>query len=237
MWVTEYLFIFKLLRIMKNINATEIINRVKNIIANNGLSEFCLPMVEFLIGIFNAKSYTQFGWRLATLTTPTNMRKRGNPYVGRVQVLTIWDNRQFADYANVVASRTENGEYQAENMGYETLIPRLLDYKCLKDGSENIYLRLMEKSQDSKVIKHYLLDGEIVTDEDTIAEIKSFIPTKTYNNTKQIEAGVDAERVVKFQRIKVDNILCLHQNADNTITNLSREIVITPNDLKRYLSE
>lgn len=219
------------------INTTEITNRVANIIANNGLSEFVMPMVQFLIGIFNAKSYTQFGWRLATLTTPSNMRKRGNPYVGRVQVLTIWDNRQFADYANVVASRTENGEYVAENQGYECLIPRLLDYKQLKDGSENLYLRLMEKSQDSKVIKHYLLDGEIVTDAKVIEEIKSFIPKKDYSNTKQLQAGVDADRVVKFQRIKVDNILCLHQNADNTITNLSREIVITPNDLKRYLSE
>lgn len=219
------------------INTTEITNRVANIIANNGLSEFVMPMVQFLIGIFNAKSYTQFGWRLATLTTPSNMRKRNNPYVGRVQVLTIWDNRQFADYSSVVASRTESGEYTAENMGYETLIPRLLDYKCLKDGSENLYLRLMEKSQDSKVIKLYLLDGKVVTDTKVIEEIKGFIPTKTYNNTKQIEAGVGSERVVKFQRIKIDNILCLHQNADNTITNLCREIVVTPNDLKRYLSE
>lgn len=223
---------------MKNVlNTQELVNRVSNIVKNNALSDFVLPMVQFLIGIFDAKSYTQFGWRLATLTTPTNMRKRGNPYVGRVQVLTIWDNRQFADYANVVASRTESGEYVAENQGYECLIPRLLDYKQLKDGSENLYLRLMEKSQDSKVIKHYLLDGEIVTDAKVIEEIKSFIPQKTYNNTKQIEAGVDADRVVKFQRIKIDNILCLHQNADNTITNLSREIVVTPNDLKRYLSE
>ena len=223
---------------MKNVlNTQELVNRVSNIVKNNALSDFVLPMVQFLIGIFDAKSYTQFGWRLATLTTPTNMRKRGNPYMGRVQVLTIWDNRQFADYANVVASRTESGEYVAENQGYECLIPRLLDYKQLKDGSENLYLRLMEKSQDSKVIKHYLLDGEIVTDAKVIEEIKSFIPQKTYNNTKQIEAGVDADRVVKFQRIKIDNILCLHQNADNTITNLSREIVVTPNDLKRYLSE
>lgn len=221
---------------MKNVlNTQELVNRVSNIVKNNALSDFVLPMVQFLIGIFDAKSYTQFGWRLATLTTPTNMRKRGNPYVGRVQVLTCYDNRQFADYANVVASRTENGEYTATDMGYETLIPRLLDYKCLKDGSENIYLRLMEKSQDSKVVKFYLLDGEIVTDEKTIEEIKSFIPTKTYNNIKQLQAGVDADRVVKFQRIKIDNILCLHQNADNTITNLSREIVITPNDIKRML--
>lgn len=220
---------------MKTINNTEIINRVANIVKNNALSDFVLPMVNFLLSIFEQKSYTQFGWRLATLTTPSNMRKRGNPYTGRVQVLTIWDNRQFADYANVVASRTESGEYTAENMGYETLIPRLLDYKCLKDGSENLYLRLMEKSQDSKVIKLYLLDGKVVTDTKVIEEIKGFIPQKTYNNTKQIEAGVDSERVVKFQRIKIDNILCLHQNADHTITNLCREIVITPNDLKRYL--
>ena len=122
------------------INTTEIINRVNNIIANNGLSEFVLPMVNFLLSIFEQKSYTQFGWRLATLTTPSNMRKRNNPYVGRVQVLTIWDNRQFADYASVVASRTTDGEYVAENQGYECLIPRLLDYKMLKDGSENLYL-------------------------------------------------------------------------------------------------
>lgn len=222
---------------MKTINTTEIINRVNNIVKANGLSDFVLPMVEFLLAIFSAKSYTQFGWRLATLTEPTNMRKRNNPYVGRVQVLTCYDGRQFADYANVVASRTSDGEYIAENMGYETLIPRLLDYKQLKDGSENIYLRLMEKSQDSKVVKRYLLDGEIVSDPTTIAEIASFIPKKDYTNHKQIEAGVREDKQVKFQRIKLDNILCLHQNANNTITNLYREVVVTPNDLKRYLSE
>lgn len=219
------------------INTNEIINRVVNIIINNGLSPFAMPMVEFLLSIFEAKSYTQFGWRLATLTTPTNMRKRNNPYVGRVQVLTCYDARQFADYTNVVASRTSDGEYTATDMGYETLIPRLLDTKTLKDGSQNLYLRLMEKSQDSKVVKFYLLDGEIVTDANTISEIKSFIPTKNYTNHKQIEAGVSEDKQVKFQRIKLDNILCLHQNADNTITNLYREVVVTPNDLKRYLSE
>jgi hypothetical protein len=222
---------------MKSINNTEIINKVMDIVERNGLSAFCIPMVQFLLGIFAAKSYTQFGWRIATLTIPTNMCKRGNPYVGRVQVLTCYDNRQFADYANVVASRTESGEYQAENMGYETLIPRLLDTKTLKDGSQNLYLRLMEKSQDSKVVKFYLLDGEIVTDTDTINEIKSFIPKKDYTSKKQLEAGVSEGKQVKFQRIKLDNILCLHQNADNTITNLYREVVVTPNDLKRYLSE
>lgn len=222
---------------MKSINNTEIINKVMDIVERNGLSAFCIPMVQFLLSIFAAKSYTQFGWRLATLTTPTNMRKRNNPYVGGVQVLTCYDNRQFADYANVVASRTESGEYQAENMGYETLIPRLLDTKTLKDGSQNLYLRLMEKSQDSKVVKFYLLDGEIVTDTDTIAEIASFIPKKDYTSKKQLEAGVSEDKQVKFQRIKLDNILCLHQNADNTITNLYREVVVTPNDLKRYLSE
>lgn len=218
-----------------NINKSELINRVMNIVAENNLSAFVLPLVEFLWGIFEAKSYTQFGWRLATLTIPTNMRKRGNPYVGRVKCLTIYDNRQFADYSSVVASRTDEGVYEAENMGYENLIPRLLDCKQLKDGTTNIYLRLMEKSQDSKVVKFYLLDDAIVTDEQTIAEIKSFIPTKTYTNHKQLASGVAEDKQVKFQRIKADNVLCLHQNGDNTITNLSREIVITPNDLKRML--
>lgn len=217
------------------INKSELVNRVRNIIKENGLTEFCLLMTEFLMSIFEQKSYTQFGWRIATLTTPSNMRKRGNPFVGRVQVLTCYDGRQFADYSAVVASRTTDGEYIAENMGYETLIPRLLDCKQLKDGSENLYLRLMEKSQDSKVKKFYLLDGKIVEDAETIEQIKSFIPQKTYTCHKQVEAGV--ERVVKFQRIKLDNVLCLHQNSEHTITNLSREIVITPNDLKRMLAE
>ena len=208
-----------------------------DIISKNGLSEFCLPMVCFLLNIFEQKAYTQFGWRLATLTTPSNMRKRGNPYVGRVQVLTIYDGRQFADYSAVVSSRTESGEYIAEDMGYECIIPRLLDFKRLKDGSENLYLRLMEKSQGSIVKKFYLLDNEIVTDEKVIEEIKSFIPVRDYTNKKQLQAGVSEDKQVKFQRIKIDNILCLHQNASNTITNPYREVLVTPNDIRRYLSE
>lgn len=222
---------------MKNLNVSELISRVRNIVVSNNLSAFVIPMVEFLVSVFEQKSYTQFGWRLATLTTPSNMRKRGNPYVGRVQVLTIYDGRQFADYADVVASRTEQGEYTATDMGYETLIPRLLDFKRLKDGSENLYLRLMEKTQDSVVKKYYLLDNEIVTDEKVIEGIKGFIPIRDYTNKKQLQAGVSEDKQVKFQRVKIDNILCLHQNAGNTITNPYREVLVTPNDIRRYLSE
>jgi wobble nucleotide-excising tRNase len=95
----------------------------------------------------------------------------------------------------------------------------------------------MEKSQDSKVKKFYLLDGKIVDDAETIEQIKSFIPQKTYTCHKQLASGVAEDRQVKFQRIKADNVLCLHQNADHTITNLNREIVITPNDLKKMLEK
>ena len=70
----------------------------------------------------------------------------------------------------------------------------------------------------------------------SIISIEKLLPLLTWNK-KQLASGVAEDRQVKFQRIKLDNVLCLHQNSEHSITNLSREIVITPNDLKRMIAE
>lgn len=197
-------------------------------------------LLNFMFGIFSAKSYTQFGWRVAMIRPIEAKDLKGgksNPYFGRLQKLSLFADRQFAEYSAVVASRTEDGEYQAEDMGYDTILPRLVSAKTLKNGSRSYYVNLMPKQQGSGVKVFFLLDGQMVSDKSVIDAIKANLHEKKESFSKQIAAGVDADRVVRFNRIKFDNVLLLSQGNGNGLSNLSGAVVITDNDYRRMMGE
>lgn len=222
---------------MKNYNEamTQALKEVKSLYGAWGVM-----LLNFMFGIFSAKSYTQFGWRLAMMRNVEAKDLKGgksNPYFGRLQKISLFSDRQFAEYSAVVASRTEDGEYQAEDMGYDTILPRLVSAKTLKSGERNYYINLMPKQQGSAVKTYYLLDGQMVTEKAQVDAIKANLHEKKESFTKQIAAGVDASRVVRFNRIKFDNVLLLSQGNGNGLSNLSGSIVITDNDYRRLMGE
>lgn len=197
-------------------------------------------LLNFMFGIFSAKSYTQFGWRVAMIRNiePKDLRGgKSNPYNGRLQKLSLFADRQFADYGAVVSSRAEDGEYYTEDMGYDTILPRLVSAKTLKDGSRSYYINMLPKQQGSAVKTFFLLDGKMVTDKAQVDAIKANLHEKKEYFTKQIAAGVDADRVVRFNRVKFSNILLLSQGNGNGLSNLSGSIVITDNDYRRMMGE
>ena len=197
-------------------------------------------LLNFMFGIFSAKSYTQFGWRVAMIRNiePKDLRGgKSNPYNGRLQKLSLFADRQFADYGAVVSSRAEDGEYYTEDMGYDTILPRLVSAKTLKDGSRSYYINMRPKQQGSAVKTFFLLDGKMVTDKAQVDAIKANLHEKKEYFTKQIAAGVDADRVVRFNRVKFSNILLLSQGNGNGLSNLSGSIVITDNDYRRMMGE
>lgn len=222
---------------MKNLDEvmTNALNEVAELYGTWGVS-----LLSFMLSIFNAKAYTQFGWRVAMIRKiePKDLKGgKSNPYNGRLQKISLFADRQFADYGAVVSSRTEEGEYDTADMGYDTILPRLVSAKTLKDGSRSYYINMLPKQQGSAVKSFFLLDGQMVSDKSVIDAIKANLHEKKESFTKQIAAGVSEDRVVRFNRIKFDNILLLSQGNGNGLTNLSGSIVITDNDYRRMMGE
>lgn len=214
---------------------TQALQEVENIYGIWGVM-----LLQFMYTIFAAKSYTQFGWRLAMCRDIEAKDLKGgksNPFYGRLQKLNLFSDRQFAEYSAVVASRTEEGEYQAEDMGYDTILPRLVSAKTLKSGERNYYVNLMPKQQGSGVKTFFLLDGEMVTEKGALDAIKANLHEKKESFNKQLSAGVAANKVVRFNRVKFSNILLLSQGNGNGLTNLNSEVVITDNDFRRMMGE
>jgi hypothetical protein len=222
---------------MKNVNEamTQALKEVESLYGAWGVM-----LLNFLFGIFSAKSYTQFGWRVAMIRSiePKDLKGgKSNPYNGRLQKISLFADRQFADYGAVVSSRTEEGEYDTADMGYDTILPRLVSAKTLKDGSRSYYINMLPKQQGSAVKTFFLLDGKMVTEKAQVDAIKANLHEKKESFSKQLAAGVDASRVVRFNRIKFNNILLLSQGNGNGLTNLTSEVVITDNDYRRMMGE
>ena len=214
---------------------TNALNEVAELYGSWGVS-----LLSFMYSIFNAKAYTQFGWRLVMLRPIEAKDLKGgksNPFFGRLQKLNLFSDRQFADYGSVVSSRTESGEYETADMGYDTILPRLVSAKTLKSGERQYYINMLPKQQGSAVKVFYLLDGQMVTEKAQLDAIKANLHERKESFSKQIAAGVDADRVVRFNRVKFSNILLLSQGNGNGITNLSGSIVITDNDYRRLMGE
>ena len=196
-------------------------------------------LLNFMFGIYSAKSYTQFGWRLAMIRPIEAKDLKGgksNPYFGRLQKLNLFSDRQFADYGAVVSSRAEDG-YEVQDMGYDTILPRLVSAKTLKSGERQYYINMLPKQQGSAVKVFYLLDGKMVTDKSVLDAIKANLHERKESFAKQIAAGVSEDKVVRFNRIKFSNILLLSQGNGNGLTNLNSEVVITDNDYRRLMGE
>lgn len=222
---------------MKNVNEamTQALKEVSEIYGAWGVM-----LLNFMFGIYSAKSYTQFGWRVAMIRPIEAKDLKGgksNPYFGRLQKLSLFADRQFADYGAVVSSRTEDGEYETQDMGYDTILPRLVSAKTLKSGERQYYINMLPKQQGSAVKTFFLLDGQMVTEKAQADAIKANLHERKDSFAKQIAAGVSEDRVVRFNRIKFSNILLLSQGNGNGLTNLNSEVMITDNDYRRMMGE
>lgn len=160
----------------------------------------------------NNVSRGTFGVTLIAVTEP-KMNKRGNPFYGRVQKATYMSHVALGyGYENVINARLERkgeeGNYQAEKPKGKSWLE--YPYILQSDKDESVkYLRCtMRPSTATKTL--YILDGEIVTDAETIIAIKGWLP-KSAPCVKQTESGLSEEEQVIVRDYKLDNILCLTQ--------------------------
>ena len=153
-----------------------------------------------------------FGISVIALTEP-KMNKRGNPFYGRVHKASCLNNVALGyDYENVVNAKLERkglvADFKAEKPKGKNwdMFPFLLQSD--KDSSVKYLRCTMRKNTTSKSV--YLLDGKVVSDNNVLAEIKSWITTSSYS-PKQAESGLEEEEQVVVKDYKVEGIIALTQ--------------------------
>lgn len=153
-----------------------------------------------------------FGISLITLTEP-KMRKTNNPYFGRVHKASYMTNVALGyDYENSVNNRLDkkglDADFQAEKPKGKSWAEYPYILQADKDASVK-YLRCTMRA-NTKAKSIYILDGKVVTDDNTLLEIKSFIQ-KSSTSKKQTEIGLEDNEQVIVRDYKLDGIIYLGQ--------------------------
>lgn len=153
-----------------------------------------------------------FGISLITLTEP-KMRKTNNPFYGRVHKASYLTNVALGyDYENSVNNRLDKkgleSDFQAEKPKGKSWAEYPYILQADKDASVK-YLRCTMRA-NTKAKSIYILDGKVVTDDNTLLEIKSFIQ-KSSTSKKQTESGLEDNEQVIVRDYKLDGIIYLGQ--------------------------
>lgn len=160
-----------------------------------------------LVATLSAIKGTTF-MTLETVTDP-DMRKTGNPYIGRAKKHTRINCTFGANYENAVnrqAEREENenaGEFKSLKLAYgQWLVP----HKLITHKGE-VQVRVMCNPHMKPEVS-YSVDGE-EADAATVESIKAFMPEKK-TSARQEEFGI--EREVVPRNYKLDSIKAVTVN-------------------------
>lgn len=154
---------------------------------------------------------TQKGLAAVSVTEP-KMRKRGNPYAGRVKKVTFYRDFLFASYANTVngASATKSGvteTYVPEKTFCHHIEGKLHKVIMQSNTDPNQYYFNFVTKDSTTIRSTLIIDGKVATAEQ-VAEIKPFL-TQSSICKKQQEFGIVDEQQVKPLRPKLENVVCL----------------------------
>lgn len=145
--------------------------------------------------------------------TEPKMNKRNNTYYGRVTKRTTLTSLQTGvSYenccGNALVRNGKDGEYQSDKpFGKSWDIPNKVLVSD-KDNSQLYFRVCIKKSSIAKSV--YYLDGVEITDNDIMAEIKSFMP-KPSECKKQAEAGLEGKEQIVVRDYKFQSIIEIRQ--------------------------
>ena len=156
----------------------------------------------------------QFGYTITTATEP-KMNKTGNPFYGRVQKISVYENAMLGcSYENIVNNRREaegnTADFEAQAPKGKLIFNKFF-YQSLKDESI-FYLKIIFYKKQTSVKSSYLVDGRAATD-DEIKAFEVFMPKPSSSATHQ---GLEPENEVKIVAPKIENVLLIKQG-DKTI--------------------
>lgn len=186
----------------------------------NSVNDFCVNVPRGTFGI-----------SMITLTEP-KMNKKNNPYFGRVHKASYMTNVALGyDYENVVNARLERKGLEADFVAEKPKGKSWDNYPFIlqSDKDSNVkYLRCtMRPNTISKSV--YLLDGQIVKDDNIVAEIKSWVPSKGIS-VKQAESGLEENEQVVVRDFKLEGVIAMSQGEKE----YKRISILDINVLKEY---
>ena len=163
----------------------------------------------------------QFGYTIVTKTEP-KMNKTGNPFLGRVEKISIYTNAMLGcNYSNIVNNRLK---LEGKERNFVAQAPKGRKfYNAFFDQSEKdpetFYLKIAFYKERTHITTKYLIDGKLATAEQ-VAEIKQFLP-KTYSSAAS--QGLEEKDEVKYIAVKFNNVAAIIQgeklifnNTDNS---------------------
>ena len=149
-----------------------------------------------------------FGLEITTATEPA-MRKTNNPFVGRVKKVTKYTDAVLGvDYQNAVNNRLARKGYEKN---YQSEAPKgkkhynAFFYQSL--DNEKFYLKIGIYS-NTIIESTYYVNGQIATPQQ-LAEIKTFIQSKTQNIGKQEKAGLSGDEQYHTISPNAQNVLSI----------------------------
>ena len=152
----------------------------------------------------------KFGTTMMAMTEP-KMNKTNNPYWGRVRKITYLANIALGcNYDNVVRNRiVESGGNKSDWTTQPSNGKHWLNFPFILQAnkSDRQYLRTMQRANTTTNVV-LLLDGKVVTNEQTITDIKSFF-VKRHPSKKQTEAGIQAKDQVNVFDYGLEGILAI----------------------------
>ena len=161
-----------------------------------------------------------------------------NPYIGRVQTLTIMQNAcSGVNYYTIVQSECKREGIEFSDEKFKERFPKEKTYCESVEGLKNVvmehlrgqrYLRLYTGRKPTKSVYFTYLDGELVTDPKVMKDIFNFIPPKK-ESKKQEELGI--ENIVGVRQPKLENVCLLMQGEKIYINPHHEEIV------KKYIKD
>ena len=163
---------------------------------------------QFIQILANYKAGGQ--WVCVSMASEPTMNKgRGenrNPYLGRVQKLSVAQYKFNADYERGCRARQkrlgiepnfESGPMKGKNWFAPNKVEISLD-------GLTYYMRLYVTPNCKTKVK-YMVDGREATSEE-IAEIKAWFPKKSISK-KQLEAGIPEDEQLEIRSPKIENII------------------------------
>lgn len=164
---------------------------------------------------------TKFGSAMVVKSEPKFRGGKSCPFVGRVEKMTLITNCRFGSYENNVNATLEKKgietEYKAAPRKGMHFVEGMYPYILQSDkDSEQFYLTMNYRHSDKTTFENvFVLDGKVVTDDTTRADIESWIYTAPKkDNAKQTEAGLEMEEQTKVVTYKLQNIVQIGKTHD-----------------------
>ena len=171
--------------------------------------------VEKFVNVMSSITGCQF-CSLSYTTDAEHMSKKliggtKNPYYGKLQAITDITGCQFnANYENAVNNRLYSGKKGEKSNKSERFTAEALPWGTWLTPNkviahkDNYYLRLYMTKSTKKAVT-YILNGNVVTDENVIADIEASI-RQNKPSGRQSEYGVNEEDQVKPFTLNVTDI-------------------------------